>query len=174
MKELKQYIKDNESSLISLNEKLVINKDFKGLDDYEYSREEIADEMIERFDIQKYNLSDDEYSDLKNAIISSLKKFNIKSVHGRNIYFFVPSDCVNKLSDEQKELFTNTTELYTWTRRGKNGPRETIFYKSVKRPQSMTSDILFSLHCWKNDFDEIEFPYYEEKNNLTLICRIII
>ena len=176
MKTLQQHISQMKT-LHSLNEfiseKLVINKDFIGFEDYEYSPEEIANEIIDKFDIQKFNLSKDEQINLNTLILLSLKKFNIKRVHGRNIYFLVPSDCINKLPEDRKKLFLNMGDIYDWPIRGKNGSRELIFNKSEKRQNSMVSDSVFSLYCWKNDFDEIEFPFYEYKNSLTLICRIL-
>ena len=178
MKTLTQHIKVNKLPLIPLEEKLKVNKDYKGVDGWEGDEEYELTDLVQDVIMYNFALWSDKfgkYPDGKlwkmnkipmtgylhvfNTIKGWLKVHNVEKVHCRNVTFIAEPRAYDWLPDELKDRYLKTSNEYHW---GTNIKR--LCYISDK----------FAIYAIDNENNTLDIIYWRGTNDITLVCRIHI
>lgn len=167
MKNLKQYIE----------EKLIINKNYKEIIDYEnkeFNYTELPEFILDKFAVYKPSridkldpsdnkriikintLSDERYNELCDELLQLFKDNNIINIHARNITFIGNGVAVNWLPKETQESYS-------------------IINKPSWPDDSHRLFATNNFYIWyavESENNTIQIIYWRSNNNITLYCKI--
>ena len=154
-----------------LSEKLIINRNYKGLgrDEQNYDPEELTSYILEHFEILPDNqttglsrmnkIPSDEYDDLHEKLHHVfVDKFDF--VNCKNIKFLANARCIELLDDDLQNSYNESDiEDEVW----------------INDPELLKTVDKFSIfYIYNESAKTIRILYYKAINNITLVCDIDI
>lgn len=163
-----------------IEEKLKVNKDFKGVDEWDGDEEYELTDLVQDVIMYNFALWSDKlgkcpegklwkmnkipttgYLHVFNTIKAWLKDHNVEKVHCRNVTFIAGAKSYDWLPDEIKDRYLETSKDYHW---GIDSDLKRLCFISDK----------FAIYAIDNENNTLDIIYWRGTNDITLVCRIHI